>query len=322
MSIKIVKYNNKLKSQWDQFVDNSDNGTLFHKREFLNYHIEREFKDHSLLFYIKNQIICVMSAAEVDSKHLTLYSHPGASYGGFVFKKISFRIVSKVISQLEHYLKIKKISQIFLVPTPPVYANQFNETIEYVLKWNQYRTEEIYISSIIKIDKNLYSNIHRRKKRYINRGMKNSLSLSWTNDYDNFYPILLKNKLKHGVRPTHSLKELKILSNKFPKNIKLLMLYKKKIAIGGTLIFVANQNVAIIFYNMIDYSYSREKPALHLIAETMNWAYKNKIKWLDFGVSQLPLNNNPLSPHKSLIQFKEQFGATGFIRKAFKKLIT
>ena len=50
MSIKIVKYNNKLKSQWDQFVDNSDNGTLFHKREFLNYHIEREFKDHSLLF--------------------------------------------------------------------------------------------------------------------------------------------------------------------------------------------------------------------------------------------------------------------------------
>ena len=45
-------------------------------------------------------------------------------------------------------------------------------------------------------------------------------------DFDGFYPILLANKKKHNVKPTHSLEELKKLAELFPENIKLLMLYK------------------------------------------------------------------------------------------------
>lgn len=321
MSITVIKYENSLKKEWDQFVKHSDNGTLFHKRDFLIYHIGREFVDHSLLFYKNKKLICVFSGAEIQKPKLTLHSHPGASYGGFVFKKYSFNLVEEVLNEFETYLKSTKIEEVFLVQPPSIYGKRFDETIEYALKWNNFSTEEIYISSAIDLDKDPLSRIHSRKKRYLNNGLANGFKLQWINDYDGFYPILVKNKLKHGVKPTHSLEELKKLSIQFPEKLKLLMLYHNNEPIGGTLIFVANDTVAIIFYNMIDYNFSEKKPAIHLICETIKWAEENHFKWLDFGVSQLPLNDNPLTPHKSLIQFKEQFGATGFLRRAYRKSI-
>ena len=63
--------------------------------------------------------------------------------------------------------------------------------------------------------------------------------------------------------------------------LKLLILYFKNKPIGGTLNFVANDNVVIIFYNMIDYNFANKKPAIHLICETIKWAEENHFKWLE-----------------------------------------
>ena len=40
---------------------------------------------------------------------------------------------------------------------------------------------------------------------------------------------------------------------------------------------------------------------------------------IDFGVSHTPESNNPLKPKKSLIKFKEQFGARGVLRTVYKR---
>jgi hypothetical protein len=322
MIITIRKYKISLKKEWDEFVESSDNGTIFHKRDFLTYHIGRKFIDHSLLFYQKKHLIAVFSASEryLDGK-IVLHSHPGASYGGFVFNKYSFNLVESVINCLENYLKSTLINEVFLVQPPSIYGKKYDETIEYSLKWNNYSTDEIYISSAINLKGNPLTRIHKRKKRYINKPLADCYNLEWNDDFEGFYPILLENKKKHNITPTHTLKELKLLFKRFPNKIKLLMLYKNETPIAGTLNFIANNNVVIIFYNMIYYGYANQQPATHLIGETIKWATTEKYKWLDFGVSQLPLNNNPLSPHKSLIQFKEQFGATGFLRRAYRKKI-
>ena len=44
---------------------------------------------------------------------------------------------------------------------------------------------------------------------------------------------------------------------------------------------------------------------------------KNKLNFLDIGVSQL-YKNSEIIPHESLINFKEQFGAKTMIRKVMK----
>ena len=50
--------NSKISSdEWDDFVDSSDNGTIFHKRTFLSYHPKDRFEDASLVIEKDNKIL-------------------------------------------------------------------------------------------------------------------------------------------------------------------------------------------------------------------------------------------------------------------------
>ena len=82
---KFKQYTKDNESQWDQFVPTGNNGTLFHLREFLNYHPEGRFKDHSILIEKKDNLFSVFPAAEqdLDNKRF-LVSHPGYTVGSFV----------------------------------------------------------------------------------------------------------------------------------------------------------------------------------------------------------------------------------------------
>ena len=53
LKIQVINFSKPLTEEWDQFVLSSNNGTIFHLRKFLSYHIERKFNDNSLLFILK-----------------------------------------------------------------------------------------------------------------------------------------------------------------------------------------------------------------------------------------------------------------------------
>ena len=325
MSITIRKYNKTDFDNWENFVNKSSNGTIFHLRTFLSYHIDRNFNDNSLIFEKNGNFIAVFPATKkIESDNLILYSHPGASFGGFVFDKISFKESNLILKLLENYCIKNNFTKIFFVNTPNIYFNQLNETLEYVLLWNEYKLKEIYISSIIEIQNNIKTidYLHSRKKRYIKKYLNNnSLKVKWENDFDKFYPILLDNKSKHGIKPTHSLDELKKIDSLYPFSLHLLLLYKDETVIGGTLNIIINNQCAMMFYNMINYNYIDLQPATIQIYESINWAKEKNLRFLDLGVSQKPKDKNPLTPHETLINFKEQLGAKSIIRKVFQKNI-
>ena len=54
-------YNSSLKSQWDNFINESKNGTFLFNRDFIEYHKNR-FKDYSILFYKLDKLIAVFPA--------------------------------------------------------------------------------------------------------------------------------------------------------------------------------------------------------------------------------------------------------------------
>lgn len=325
MCITIRRYNKTDLENWENFVNHSSNGTIFHLRNFLSYHVDRNFNDHSLIFEKNRKIIAVFPAVIKNRNYEDiLYSHPGASFGGFVFDDISFQESNFIIKILEDYCIKNNFKRIFFIHTPNIYFNQLNETLEYVLLWNKYQAKEIYISSIIEIQNDLKSidYLHSRKKRYIKNYLSNNfLKIKWENDFDKFYPILLENKRRHNIYPTHSLDELKKINSLYPNSLHLLLLYNDKTVIGGTLNIIINQQCAMMFYNMIDYNYVDFQPATIQIYESINWALENKLRYLDLGVSQKPKDKNPLTPHETLINFKEQLGAKSIIRKAFEKII-
>ena len=324
MKITVRKFTVKDTKNWDDFVNGSNNGTIFHLRSFLSYHIDRKFIDHSLVFEKKGGITALFPAAEINNNGTKiLHSHPGASFGGFVFNFLSFEDANLLITTFEKYCKDKKFDKTFFVDTPAIYDIKTDQTLNYLLHWQKYKIEEYYISSIIDIRLNNDSLefLHARKKRYVKSYLEdNDLTIKWKNDFDQFYPILVDNKKKHNVTPTHSLEELVKLNELHPGKLHLLLLYHKKILIGGTLNFIINRKCGMVFYNMISYNYSSLQPATIQIYESINWAKEYNLNYLDLGVSQQPKAENPITPHPSLIKFKEQLGATTIIRKAFQKI--
>ena len=312
--MEIIKYQNSKHQQiWDDYVETSNNGTIFHLRKFLAYHQNRNFQDHSLMFYENNKIVALFTAAMIDN---CLYSHPGASFGGLIYNQLSFKDCKEIIALIIEYAKENKTSKITVIPPPFIYYQQYNETMEYCLYNHSFEITEYYISSFVNLNVDPMELIHNRKKRYIKK-LNNQIEIKASEDLDAFYPILIDNKARHNVRPTHSKEELKILMQQFPEQIKLLLSYKNNEVIGGSLVFITNKDSCILFYNMINYDYQELQVASLQIYETLKWAYKNKIKFLDIGVSQL-YKNDKIIPHDSLINFKEQFGSQAMIRKVMK----
>ena len=312
--LEIIKYDaNKHKILWDSFVLKSNNGTIFHSRKFLSYHKERNFQDCSFLFQNKNNIEALFTGAIIDD---VLYSHPGASFGGFIYNQLSFEFGSKIVELLLEFAQQNNLKEIVIVPTPFIYYNQYNEVIEYCLYIKGFSVIEYYMSSFVNLESNLLDQLHNRKKRYIKK-MEGEIEIELSKDLDSFYPILVNNKLKHKTKPTHTLEELKILMQQFPDEIKLLLSYQNNKIIGGALNFITNKNSCILFYNMIDYEYQSLQVASLQIYASLKWAQENNLKFLDIGVSQL-YEGDKIVPHESLINFKEQFGAKAMIRKVMK----
>ena len=71
---------------------------------------------------------------------------------------------------------------------------------------------------------------------------------------------------------------------------------------------------------MIDYNYIHLQSATLQSIEIISNSSSKNIHTLDFGVSHNPSLENPLTPSKSLIQFKEEMGGFAIIRKAYSKI--
>lgn len=313
--------------QWEDFVHHSNNGTLFHYRKFLSYHPQERFDDHSLLFYTRDKLSAVLTGAEMhkDGKKI-FFSHPGASYGGFIFKSSSYTRADSWIDNFDSYLEKNNFKQATLVQPPRIYGILEDETLEYALLWRGFKICEHYISSVIPLDgsqkeilQRVYKLKNRSEKYYSNLMKNNSLEFIWENNFEKFYPILADNKSRYDAKPTHTLDDLVRLDSLFPDRLKLLLLMKDGKPIGGTLNFIANKKTIIIFYNMMNYDFSEFQPATLQVLETIRWASNAGFKYLDFGVSQDPRAENPLTPQQSLIRFKEEFGSFGLVRKVYQK---
>ena len=320
--ITIEKYNHKMLNIWDDFIYHSNNGTIFHTRKFLGYHIERCFTDFSLMFYFRNKLVCVLPAAVTQKD---LFSHPGASFGGLIIKeKTSFQVSQKIIKSLIDYCK-QKFNSIIIINTPSIYNNVFDESLNYLLLLNNFKYHENYISHFVKINKcsNVSSLLNKRKKRYVEGLIKNKQFLiSPSSNLEEFYKILLESKLSFGIKPTHSLAELKKLINVFPQHIKLFLSKDGDIVVGGVLVVYTSPKTCLVFYNAIKNKYKKSQLAALQLYFCMQQAQRDNISIVDFGVSHEPQKKNPLSPKASLIQFKEQFGAHGVSRNIYKRLLS
>ena len=322
--LSITKYTAKYLNQWNDFVIKSNNGTLFHNRNFLEYHLDRKFIDHSLLFFEDKILIGIIPAAQMKKKNAKVFfSHPGASYGGLVLSEnLKFKTINKLINLLIDYCSKSGFINIVLINTPSLYFRKRTENLDYLLQWNGFRESETYISHITDLtaSNNPDFFLGKRKKRYIRNILeKTKITCCEDDNLGGFYAILSESKKQYNSKPTHSLEEIKILMKRFPDKIKLFISYDDKKIIGGMLLFILNTRMGLVFYNVIKNEYRKTQTAALQLFEGIKFCKSLGLNALDFGVSHTPELQNPLAPKFSLIEFKEQFGANGVIRKVYMK---
>jgi Acetyltransferase (GNAT) domain len=315
--MEVIKYTEDWKDKWDDFVLSSNNGTMFHMQRFFEYHEPGKFTFDHLIFLEKDEIAAVLPG---QIKNGLFESPIGASYGSIVTKDIKFSYAMELISTLLDYGRKNNIKEFMLTPAPIVYEDYPNQNLDFAMLWQGFKYDLHYISSAIKLDKenDIISRFQATVRRNIRKTLRNNdIKVELNEKYDEFYPILLSNKARHDVRPTHSYDDLLKLKKLMPENLKLFMVYYKDKPIGGSLMFFCNKNVALCFYNMLLYEYEHLKPIHRVMYEVVKWSTERDYRYVDIGVSQDTKAENPMTPSISLIDFKEKFDAKTVMRNTF-----
>jgi len=316
--MKIIEYTDDWKDKWDNFVMDSNNGTIFQMQKFFDYHPEGKFTFNHLIFLDKGNIVALLPGSRIGD----LYESPiGSSYGSIVTKDVKFSYAMEMVYALLEYGKKTGIKEFLLTSAPRVYEKHPNENLDFAMLWQGFNYDLHYISSAIKLfpDKDIISRFQPTIRRNIRKALKNpEISIELNDRYDEFHPILVDNKARHDIKPTHTLEDLLKLKKLLPENILLFMVYYKDEPIAGSNVFVCNKQVALCFYNMLKYKYENLKPIHHVMYEVVKWATKNGYQYVDIGVSQDTKAKNPMTPSMSLIDFKEKFDAKTVMRNTLK----
>ena len=313
--IKIIKYKQKDLTKWDEFVKNSNNGTIFHERKFINYHPKDRFVDHSLLFENREKIVGLFPAVEYNESGMKiLHSHKGASYGGIVYPcdqsiNISFNIVESLIK----YAKGQNVNRIILTLPPMIYNKKMTNYIEFALIRNNFTYLKREISSTLLLENTIEENIKKFKqtsRTAFRKAEKKGIKVRISNDYGRFYKILKSNlKIRHNVQPTHSLEELVKITRIYPNRIRLYGAFLNDIMIAGTVMFDANSLVTLAFYISHDEKYQEYRSVNLLFKEIIKDSIQRGFKYLDYGIFTVNME-----PNFGLARFKESFGANGIFR--------
>jgi len=329
--MEIVEYDSSMQDEWDSFVDNSKNGTIFHKQKFLSYHNQDKFKDRSLVFKDSGKTISVFPAAEIlVSGQKVLKSHPGSSYGGALFDNtVGVNKVKEVIENIIEYSICRGFSAIEMRLPEHIFCNTLSGELEFILTYLDFKIVQTELSSAVclvaKNFSDIESNFSYDTKRSYNKAKNSGMLLvakpeEWPCDVDiwNIYWGMLYNNLqeKHRASPTHSVAELIKLKELFPEDINLFCSFIKDKLISGTLVFKCNKEVAHTFYIAQDYNYQNFRPLNLVFTNLIYTLYKQGFKYLNFGIST---ESGGTAINEGLFRFKEGFGARGAVRRYYRK---
>ena len=312
-------YSEKNLDEWESFVDNANNGTIFHLRSFLGYHPPDRFEDHSLIFHKKGNLSALFPACVVnDDGGKTLYSHRGATFGGFVIdESSSFKDAFDLTESLLKYARKKEFSRIILTQPPLIYQTRLSNNLDFALLQNGFDYLKREVSSVLSLKPSLAANINNFRseaRTAFRRAVKLGVSVKESDDYEGFYKILEANLwTRHGVKPTHTVEEIKSLRKLFPDKIELLGAFAEGKMIAGIVLFECNSKVLIAFYISHDEEYQNYRAVNLLFHDIIKRAIKRKFKFLDFGIFTVNME-----PNWGLGRFKESFGASGLFRDSFQ----
>jgi len=318
----VFRYSKSDELQWDEFVPTGNNGTLFHLRAFINYHPDERFIDHSLLIKKKGKLFAVFPAAEqIIDKNYFLVSHPGTTVGSFVVpENLSISDALKLTETLVSYAQSQNFFGIRITLPPNLYQHRLSNYMDFSFFKQKFYYLKRDITSILFLEQPFEKTIKKFRPshiRAVRKAQENCVYVTQSNDFDSFFNILKKNlKIRHGVNPTHTLEEIKLLNKLFPEKINLFAAFLDETMIAGVVNFQINEHVVLAFYISHDEEHADSRAVNLLFYKIFEWALNSNFQIYDFGI--FTINGQP---NMGLGRFKENFGASGIFRDTIELTI-
>lgn len=297
----IVPYSVNHKEAWDTFVRQSKNGTFLLQRNFMDYHADR-FTDCSLLVYDGGIVdsdgheqccglegLKAVFPANWVEEERCVYSHQGLTYGGLVITSATTQAEVMTCMQLiaRYCIDMLRAERMVYKPIPYIYSTCPSEEDLYAIFRLGARLVARSVSSVVALDSPL--KMRSLRVRQAKKALEHNLYIDRLMEGDgaglhDFWSLLTDTlQRRHGVRPVHSESEIRLLMERFPKEIKVFTVKREQTVVAGCLVFVCGRVAHIQYIAAGDEG--REKGALDMLFRHLIIDRYKSLDFLDFGIS-------------------------------------
>jgi hypothetical protein len=303
--VNIERYQDSQKSNWDNFVRNSKNGTFLFLRDYMDYHRDR-MHDHSLIIRDERQNIIALLPA--NKRGNSFLSHEGLTYGGFVTDaNMKVPKMLNIFDATFNYLRQRSFTKFVYKTIPYIYHKISAEEDRYALFLCEASLTRRGVLAVVDCQSKLP--FQERRRRMVKKATTNNLIIKECDDFEAYW-VLLTQRLREAyeTQPVHSLEEITSLKSRLPGNIKLFACFSNANILAGVVIY-ESERVAHVQY-IASNKQGKELGALDLIFHSLlSEVYRQK-SFFDFGTSD---EHNGRYLNKGLIDQKEGFGARAVV---------
>ena len=275
--IELVPWTPSLRDDWDALVDSSRNGIFQFHRDYLEYHSDR-FEEVSFLAYEKSRCVAVLPGHRDGATGWA--THRGLSHGGLVVSPgIGTASIEEVFRLLHANLRDRGFRSARYRPVPWWLHREASQEDLWILERAGARRSGLWLTTLVELPR---ARIPAKRRRDARRA--HELVLGESDDWDPFWAALATRLgERHGVRPVHTVDEIRLLQSRFPDSIRLF-----SAAEGGTLVAGI---VAFLYGDTFHLQYSattargRELRALDALVLERIDAISGSFRRLSFGTS-------------------------------------
>lgn len=316
MSISLRPLSDKLLNRWDAFVAQSNEGTIFHRLDFLAYHQDRfRAQEEHVVFLEGDSLFGVMPLAIFEEEGGTLVGRSpyGASYGGPIFGRTPNYSDSMAVVQalIRHLLDLGVDKLTLTLPISCCYQ-KYSETFRLALLENGFKCINRDISSAVLLE-SLDLLLESRSRNALRKAESLGVHVVPDAPLADFWPLLEKTYQKIGTHPTHRLEDLSYLSESLEGAIFFDVAYVDSRPVAGICIFEVNSRVRSSFYLASDEDFQHTQALSLVVFKALKTSQQKGYNWFDFGTS-----SRQQIGQGGIFRFKEAFGAIGLFREQYQ----
>lgn len=298
-AITLRRYSDGDAESWNRFVAASKNGTFMLDRNYMDYHRQR-FDDHSLLaFDADGALLALLPAHRRDAM---LVSHGGLTYGGVVSDAaMTPQKMLGLFDALLAHIRAEGLRGLYYKTIPRFYHRQPADEDLFALFIHKAALKRRDLTTAL--DPQFPAPPQARRRRGLKAAAKAGLVCGASDRWEEFWAILTQNLAdRHGLKPVHSVEEIRLLHSRFPEAIQLHCVTQDDRVVGGAVMYLT-ERCAHVQYTASSPA-GREANALDLLFFRLVEEYAGR--WFDFGISN---EGDGRSLNHGLIDYKEGFGA-------------